>query len=616
MKQLWRNLALVSALFALLFAVLLTLSQIMYTTTGPLDTPALTAMRVQLDLEPDNTALQEQIRELDLLARKVYFTGRHQIETGTWILLFAALVLIVSLRMLYAEYKSLPGKELDPFDAWIMQSLSRKYLAYGGTLLLGGVLLFLFLSQLPPDDSATGSKEADTELMAEASDGETPSGEEAPDALLANSEVEAGPIDESIAASDTLTAGASPTIASETTATTGEISPQTAATPAATGPGSTVPNFRGTGGYGHSPARNIPTDWDLASGRGILWKVDVPERSGYSSPIIANNKVFITGADNEARELFAFDLGTGKLLWTAKADNISGSPASMPEVTEDTGLAAATPATNGKQVCAIFASGDILCTDMNGKRIWAKNLGVPDNHYGHSSSLIIYKGMVIVQMDHNKGARLIALDVATGAEKWVQTRKSKISWASPVIVNTGSRDELITTGNPLVISTNPLTGEQYWQAECMGAEVGPSVAYAAGIVVAGNENATMVGLKASDGSQVWEMNDYLPEVASPVATATEVFIATSYGAMAAYNLQSGELGKTHEFDAQFYASPMIVENKLFAMDMSGVLYILNANKDFALVKKIETGERTHTTPAFVDGKIVIRTEKSLYCAGK
>ncbi len=131
MKQLWRNLALVSALFALLFAVLLTLSQIMYTTTGPLDTPALTAMRQQLDQEPDNTALQEQIRELDLLSRKVYFTGRHQIETGTWILLFASLVLIFSLRMLYAEYKSLPGKELDPFDAWIMQSLSRKYLGYG-----------------------------------------------------------------------------------------------------------------------------------------------------------------------------------------------------------------------------------------------------------------------------------------------------------------------------------------------------------------------------------------------------------------------------------------------------------------------------------------------------
>lgn len=611
MKQLWRNLALVSALFALLFAVLLTLSQIMYTTTGPLDTPALTAMRQQLDQEPDNTALQEQIRELDLLSRKVYFTGRHQIETGTWILLFASLVLIFSLRMLYAEYKSLPGKELDPFDAWIMQSLSRKYLGYGGALILGGVLLFLFLTRLPSGTEGSAGKESETELMADASNNE-----EASDALPADAESEAETTGEPTPLSDSLAMEPTSAIASETTESAAEGAAQTVAAPAATGPGSTVLSFRGTGGNGHSPARNIPTDWNLASGKGILWKVDAPKRSGFSSPIIADNKVFLTGADSEARELYAFDLGTGKLLWTAKADNISGSPASMPEVTEDTGLAASTPATNGRQVCAIFASGDILCTDMNGKRLWAKNLGVPDNHYGHSSSLMIFKGLVIIQMDHNKGARLIALDAATGAEKWVQTRKSKISWASPVIVNTGSRDELITTGNPYVISTNPLTGEQYWQTECMSAEVGPSVAFGGGMVVAGNENATMVGLKAADGSQVWEMNDYLPEVASPVATATQVFVATSYGAMAAYNLQTGELGKTHEFDAQFYSSPMIVENKLFAMDMSGVLYILNADKDFALVKKIATGERTHTTPAFLDGKIVIRTEKSLYCAGK
>lgn len=612
MKLLWRNLAVVSALFALLFAVLLVLSQIMYTTTGPLDTPALTALREQLDQEPDNTALQEQIRELDLLSRKVYFTGRHQIETGTWILMITSLMLFISLRMLYARYKSLPAKELDPFDAWIMQSMSRKYLGYGGLFLMAGVLLFLFLTRLPSDSSAGKDAESGTELLAEESEAGSeeenllPTGQ--PEALSEAADTTGAGVEGLASTLEPAPSDAAPGSASETVLATEP--------PAASGPGSTVPNFRGSGANGHSPARNIPTDWDLATGRGILWKVAAPPKSGFSSPIIANNKVFLTGADNAARQLYAFDLSTGKLLWTATADNISGSPATVPEVTEDTGLAAATPATNGQQVCAIFATGDILCTDTNGKRLWAKNLGIPDNHYGHSSSLILYKGLVIVQMDHNKGARLIALDLATGAEKWVQTRKSKISWASPVIVNTGARDELITTGNPHVISTNPLTGQQYWQTECMSAEVGASVAYSAGIVVAGNENATMVGLKASDGSLIWEMNDYLPEVASPVATNDQVFVATSYGALAAYDLKSGVLGKTHEFDAQFYSSPMIVGNKLFAMDMSGVLFILNADKAFELVKKIETGERTHTTPAFVDGKIVIRTEKSLYCAGK
>ena len=629
MKQLWRNIAVISAAFAVLFAVLLALNQILYTSSAPLDMPAMTAMREKLDQDPANEQLQAEIRELDLLARKVYFTGRHQVETGTWILIFAASMLIISLRMLFARYKSLPDKDIDPFDAWIMQTLSRKYIMYGGVGTIACVLAFVFITQFPEENK----KETGTEQTANSDSSNNSSVSIAENSSSGNnSEVpETSPSEETteptqegelaIQGTENLTeianveptteeAGSEPTAAAEENAAA-----QVAAANIPKGPGGIYPNFRGNGGNGQSPARNIPVNWSLSSGNGILWKVPAPAKHGYSSPVVYEGKIYLTGADDESRELYCYNLTDGKLLWTARADNIQGSPASMPATTEDTGLAASSPATNGKQVCAIFASGDIICTDSEGKRLWAKNMGVPDNHYGHSSSLIMSKGMVYVQMDNNKSSRLIALDVATGAEKWAQTRNGKISWASPVIVNTGSREEIITTGNPFVISSNPNTGEQYWQTDCMSAEVGPSIAYAAGVVIAGNEHATMVGLNASDGTKLWETHEFLPEVSSPVATSTDVYIATSYGIIAAYDLKTGELGNIHEFDAQFYSSPIIADGKLFVMDTSGVMYVLNANTEFEMVKKIETGEKTYTTPAILDGKIIIRSENSLYCAG-
>jgi outer membrane protein assembly factor BamB len=134
--------------------------------------------------------------------------------------------------------------------------------------------------------------------------------------------------------------------------------------------------------------------------------------------------------------VYCYDKNTGKLIWEASADQIEGSPSKMPKVTADTGLAAPTMATDGYSVFAIFATGDVLALDMNGKRTWAKNLGVPDNHYGHASSLVVYKDKLLIQYDTNKGGKVMALSTASGEKIWETVRGSKISWASPALVNT------------------------------------------------------------------------------------------------------------------------------------------------------------------------------------
>jgi len=121
-----------------------------------------------------------------------------------------------------------------------------------------------------------------------------------------------------------------------------------------------------------------------------------------------------------------------------------------------------------------------------------------------------------------------------------------------------------------------------------------------------------VAVNADNGTELWRSNFFLPEVASPVATNENVYIATTYGVFAAFDAQTGELRKEHELVEEFYSSPMIVDGKIYLFDGHGKMHIFSTDNDFTLLHSFETGEGVWTTPAFVDGKIVVRSEKSLY----
>ncbi|MBR4366919.1 MAG: PQQ-binding-like beta-propeller repeat protein, partial [Bacteroidaceae bacterium] len=314
--------------------------------------------------------------------------------------------------------------------------------------------------------------------------------------------------------------------------------------------------FRGNNSSGHSSARGIPTTWNLKSGKNVLWQQPIPKH-GYNSPVINGRNIFLTGADAQSRELYCFDLWTGELRWTVKADGISGSPSSMPNVTADTGLAASTVATNGKQVCAIFATGDVICSDMDGKRLWAKNLGVPDNHYGFASSLLIYGNELIIQYDNNSNSKLIALSVTNGNQLWSKSRKDKIAWSSPILTKAAGQQAVVVMGNPAITAYNASNGTELWRVECMSGEVGSSPCVSNGVIYGASEYATCVAINAETGEKIWEASDCLPECSSPVATKDLLYVATSYGAVCAYNTENGEVVKQHELTTPFYSSPVI-----------------------------------------------------------
>jgi outer membrane protein assembly factor BamB len=158
------------------------------------------------------------------------------------------------------------------------------------------------------------------------------------------------------------------------------------------------PRFRGPDGGGVCAHGGAPLTCDVKTGTNIGWTAAVPA-AGYSSPVVWGDRVFLSGGDEAKRELMCFDAQSGKLLWEGGVPKTAGSPEKTPEVPEQCGMAAATMATDGRRVYAMFANGDLAAFDFDGHLVWSKFLGFPKNPYGHAASLLTWQDRVIVQFD-------------------------------------------------------------------------------------------------------------------------------------------------------------------------------------------------------------------------
>ncbi len=596
-KVIIRNIAIVSAIFIVTFSIMLSVNYFQIRGATPLQIEVVETLKEINDQNANNQALQAQIRQLDLMARKAYFVRMEHLMAGVYILIGMLAIFIVCTRLYFAKEKDIPDKTIDPIDDWLIKTKARRYILLTATGVAAIALIFTLLSSPLLKRSSEEKKDVYGLITQD----------------MTNNEPIADniPIQEAIQTANPVSQEKVTNNTEKVVAEKPVTAPSTTKTPTQT----TVTHnaFRGNYNNGHTTAKNIPVQWDLANMTNIAWKKPVP-RVGFNSPVINGNKVFFSGADKEVREMFCFDLNTGDQLWSLVAANIPGSPEKLPEVGDDTGFAASTVATNGNKVCAIFATGDIICADMEGKQVWAKNIGIPDIHYGHASSLLIYNNLVFIQWDHIKVKKVIALDVNTGAERWSKVRNEKeSSWSSPTIAFVNNTPYLILTGNPSITAYNPYTGDQIWRVECLAGEVAPSACSANGIIFGMNDYAKLVAINGIDGMILWESKEFLSDTSSPVATNDNLYVTTTYGIVVSYDIKTGKVKKEHDLEGSIYSSPVIAEGRIYQFTDNGKVCIFSADDEFNLLHSFQTGEKTVSTPAFADGKIVVKTDKSIYC---
>jgi outer membrane protein assembly factor BamB len=375
------------------------------------------------------------------------------------------------------------------------------------------------------------------------------------------------------------------------------------------------PSFRGPNAIGRATYASPPLTWNTADGTSVLWKIALPKH-GMSSPIAWEDRIFLTGADEDSRQLYCVDADTGKLLWQHDVKGVPGSPydGKIPEVLQDTGYAAPTPTTDGKHVAAVFGTGELVCLNLKGKRIWIKHLGVPQNHYGHASSLLCYEDLLFVQFDQKKDSQLLAFDWASGKLVW-QVKRGAMSWSSPIIAENKGRMELVLTNSKAVESYAPVSGKRLWRVECLDGEVASSAAYANGIVFVANEGAaaSAIDVSSRERKTLWQWDESLPDCASPVANEQYLIMPTTFGVVTCLDVKTGNVLWEHEFDEGFCSSPILVNDRVYILDLSGIMQVFKLDDEFELLGTADIGEPAYATPAFVRDRIYVRTLDHLYC---
>jgi outer membrane protein assembly factor BamB len=391
------------------------------------------------------------------------------------------------------------------------------------------------------------------------------------------------------------------------------------------------PCFRGPTGQGIVFDMNIPLKW--SDSENILWRKKLPGR-GNSSPVVWDKRLFVTAESNprpddapllakdEAPDRLLLCYSTdGELLWQHAAPRPEGHEVLYWKNT----LASSTPVTDGERVIAFLGNAGLICCDMDGKRLWHVDLGAFPTTHGPASAPIMYRHLVVLIQDQNKGRSLCAaFDKTTGAKVWERERPNAMGWSNPVVLKIGGRDELIFNGSNEIVSYDPLTGEEFWKQAGTSIESIPMLATGGGLLFsASGRNGPIFAMRPSGGGStarqpevVWRLEHGGPHVTSPDYHDGRLYLVSDTGIAMCLNAATGETLWQKRLRGRFSSSPLLVGNKLLLTSEEGTTYVLNSGPQFDLVGENSLNATIYTTPAVVASRLYFRSTTGLICVGK
>jgi outer membrane protein assembly factor BamB len=226
--------------------------------------------------------------------------------------------------------------------------------------------------------------------------------------------------------------------------------------------------FRGPNGQGVSDATKLPIDF--GPDKHVLWKTALPP--GHSSPVLTANRIFLTAhtPDKEAYKLLVIGLDrkTGKQLWqrevprvqTGRRENVNG-PASP------------SPATDGENVYAFFQDFGLISYTKDGKERWRKPFGPFNMFYGFGASPILVDKTLILPVDQDNGAYMLAIDTSNGKDRWKIERPHVISgYSTPTVYRPATGGAQIIVPESFQLTAYSVAdGRQVWWVRGLACEM-------------------------------------------------------------------------------------------------------------------------------------------------
>ena len=214
-------------------------------------------------------------------------------------------------------------------------------------------------------------------------------------------------------------------------------------------------NFRGPKRDGRYDETSVSTAWP-ANGLPLLWKQLIGV--GHASFAVADNKAYTIEQRRAQEVVAAYDLGTGRELWTQKWNA---------EFRDSTGDGPrATPTWDQGRIYALGATGELRCLDAsNGSVIWGKNIlsdnGADNLQWGVAASPLIVDDKVIVLPGGTAGKSVVAYNKNTGAPVWKVLNDTQ-AYVSPMLMELAGRRQIVVVSSSRVIGLVPEDGKVLW----------------------------------------------------------------------------------------------------------------------------------------------------------
>ena len=381
------------------------------------------------------------------------------------------------------------------------------------------------------------------------------------------------------------------------------------------------PRWRGPSGQGVVDDATYPDRWSAT--RNIVWRTTVPG-NGNSSPIIWRDQVFLTTSRENGRRLLimSYRRSDGQLLWETEVP-----PGPGERVHRKNTQASATPTTDGERVYASFGSRGLVAVSLDGTLAWHRELGRIDNYHGTAGSPLLYRNLVIIYQDHDAGSFVAAFDKVSGESVWRVPRQASVGWGSPIAVSVNGHDELIVSSQRRVTAYNPGTGTELWRCGGNRFEVVPTPVVGHGLIfcASGRAGPTLAIRPGGHGDVTkthvaWQTARGAPFVPSPIVYGDYLYTVNDMASVVTcFNARTGDvmwqerLGRPSR--EGFSASPVAFGGKVFFTNDTGKTFVLRAGPDFELLHTNDIGARTLASPALVDGRWYVRTERELVAIG-
>ncbi|MEM7585621.1 MAG: PQQ-binding-like beta-propeller repeat protein [Acidobacteriota bacterium] len=407
------------------------------------------------------------------------------------------------------------------------------------------------------------------------------------------------------------------------------------------------PMWRGPLGTGVAPHGDPPVTW--SEEKNVRWKTPLPGL-GHSTPIVWGDKIFLTTAIPHGEELpvkvhehrdhgahdntpasrrqkfvvLAIDRRDGSVLWQREvrdeqpheSAHVTGSWASNSAVTD------------GRRVYASFGSQGLYSLDFGGKIVWQKDLGdmrVRHEH-GEGSSPALYGDTLIVNWDHQGDSFVVALDAATGKERWRQARDEITSWSTPLIVEHAGKAQVVIAATKRVRSYDLATGKELWQASGLSRNVVASPVAGNGMVFVGNsydwQAMLAIRLDKAKGditttdAVAWTRERDTPYVPSPLLfDDTLCFLKHSHGFLTCVEAATGEarLGPVRLPRVRnIFASPVGADDRIYIASREGTTAVVQRGVEFELLAVNALDDSFSASPAVVGDELLLRGQEFLY----